>query len=542
MSSHRQGLVVTGRAGLLVLALALLATAAESPLVCRVSYLAADDVYVDAGAAQGLRKGDVGVLRQKGVDVARLEVVSTSKTSARLRVIGARGAARPAVGDPVHFELANRTAKEPEPPPAANGTQAPFVPLLERQKSLAKAPSRKNISHGWVSLSQIVQTQSSFDYWTTRLSSAGGVDRLGGTPWAVRWSGTLSARGGDAFEGSVLDGGRLDVFEFLATRRGEAGSVTLGRFVPRALSNVGYVDGALGERALGGGLTVGGILGLKPTRDNLTPSLDEPLGVLYGTLTSGKPRETYYSGTLGLLGSFFMGDPDRLALLADQHLSIGTQFDLNASFEVDFDVGGAAVRQGTRLTYADLNLNATLARALTLRAGFDHYEKLDTRAEREALGYPDPVLFDSGTWRYWVGSSHQLPADFQLATEIAIVDSPQTDLTLHWRILLTRYGLFSIPQASATLTVYNLEGELVSGVGGQLSGFLPLQNGRITLQPSLGFRSFDSDVAGSLAITDLRLRAEYRTDQRWSFHGGVGYTFGEAADLLSLELGLRYRW
>ena len=73
-------------------------------------------------------------------------------------------------------------------------------------------------------------------------------------------------------------------------------------------------------------------------------------------------------------------------------------------------------------------------------------------AERAALGYPDPVLYDSGTWRYWVGSSHQLPADFQLATEIAIIDSPQSDQTLHWRVLLTRYGLFSIPQASATLT------------------------------------------------------------------------------------------
>ena len=533
-----------GRAALLVLVLvlALPASAAEAPLACRVSYLAADDVYVDAGAAQGLRKGDVGVLRQKGVDVARVEVVSTSKTSARLRVIGARGAARPEVGDAVRFELPDRTAPESEPPPAANGTQAPFVPLLERQKSLAKAPSRRNISHGWVSLSQIVQTQSSFDFWTTRLSSAGGIDRLGGTPWAVRWSGTLSARGGDAFEGSVLDGTRLDVFELLATRRGESGVLTLGRFVPRALSNVGYVDGALGERALGGGLSMGGILGLKPTRNNLTPSLDEPLGVIYGTLTSGKPRETYYSGTLGVLGSFFEGNADRLALLADQHLSIGTRFDLNASFEVDFDVGGAAVRSGTRLTYADLNFNANLSRALTLRAGFDHYEKLDTRAERSALGVTDPVLYDSGTWRYWVGSSHQLPASLRLATEFAIVDTPQTGQTPHWRVMLTRYGLLSTPQASATLTVYNLEGELVSGLGGQLSGYLPLQDGRITLQPSLGFRAFDSEVAGSFTITDLRLHAEYRAGQRWSFQGGVTYMFGEAADLLAVELGLRYRW
>jgi len=541
MSSHRERLIA-GRAALLVLVLALLATAAESPLVCRVSYLAADDVYVDAGAARGLRKGDVGVLRQKGVDVARVEVVSTSTTSARLRVVGARGAARPEVGDSVHFELPDRTGPEPEPPPAENGTQAPFVPLLERQKSLAKAPSRQNTSHGWVSLSQIVQTQSSFDYWTTRLSSAGGVDRLGGTPWAVRWSGTLSARGGDAFEGSVLDGTRLDVFELMATRRGESGVVTLGRFVPRALSNVGYVDGVLGERALGGGLKVGGILGLKPTRNNLTPSLDEPLGVIYGTLTFGKPRETYYSGTLGLLGSFFEGDPDRLALVADQHLSFGTRFHLNASFEVDFDVGGAAVRSGTRLTYADLNLNATLAKALTLRAGFDHFEKLDTRAERAALGLTDPVLYDSGTWRYWVGSSHQLPANLRLATEIAIVDTPQTGQTPHWRVMLTRYGLLSTPQASATLTVYNLEGELLSGLGGQLSGYLPFRDGRFTLQPSLGFRAFDSEVAGSLTITDLRLHGEYRAARRWSFQGGVTYMFGEAADLLAVELGLRYRW
>lgn len=522
--------------------LALAAAAGATELECRVTYRAAEDVYVDAGAAQGLGRGDVGVVRRRGVDIARVEVVSTSTNSARLRVIGAKGAARPEVGDSVQFTLRDRTTPEPQPPPEAPGTTEPFVPLLERQKSLAKAPSRSNLAHGWVSLSQLVQTQSSFDYWTTRLSSAGGVDRLAGTPWAVRWSGTLSARGGDAFEGSVLEGARLDVFELLATRRGEAGALTIGRFVPAALANVGYVDGVLGERALGGGLTLGGILGLKPTRDNLTPSLDEPVGVFYATLASGKPRETYYSGTLGLLGSLFEGDPDRLALLADQHLSFGQRLDLNASFEVDFDVGGASVRSGTRLTYADLNLNAMLSEALTLRAGFDHYEKLDTRAERSALGYTDAVLYDSGTWRYWLGSSHRLPASLRLATEFAIIDAPQTGQTPHWRVTLTRYGLPSAPQANVSLTVYNLEGDLLSGLGGRLEAYVPLKHGSVTLQPGLGFRAFDSVVAGSFSVTDLGLRAEYRMDRSWSFQGGVAYTFGEAADLLALDVGLRYRW
>lgn len=530
------------RTSFLLAVLTLVAAAEAAELECRVSYRAAEDVYVDAGAAQGLAKGDVGVVRREGVDIARVEVVSTSTNSARLRVIGARGAARPEIGDAVHFEVSRQGAPEAESPPAAKQPQEPFVPLLERQKSLAKAPSRSNLAHGWVSLSQLVQTQSSYDYWTTRLSSAGGVDRLGGTPWAIRWSGTLSARGGDAFEGSVLDGGRLDVFELLATRRGEAGALTLGRFVPPALANVGYVDGVLGERVLGGGLTLGGILGLKPTRDNLTPSLDEPVGVVYGTLTSGKRREAYYSGTLGVLGSFFEGDPDRLALLADQHLSFGNRFDLNASFEVDFDVGGAAVRSGTRLTYADLNVNAMLSEALTLRAGFDHYEKLDTQAERAALGYTDPVLYDSGTWRYWLGSSHRLPASLRLATELAIIDSPQTGRTPHWRITLTRYGLPAAPQANVWLTIYNLEGDLLTGLGGRLAAYLPFRDGSITLQPGLGFRAFDSVVSGSFSVTDLGLRAEYRMDRRWSFQGGVAYTFGDAADLLALDIGLRYRW
>jgi hypothetical protein len=533
---RRWGLIVRRTApGLILLALAAAAQATE--LDCQVTYLAADDVYVDAGAAQGLAEGALGVVRHKGVEVARVEVVSTSRTSARLRVIGAKGAGRPEVGDSVHFEVPDRTAPETEPPPATKETGQPFVPLLERQKSLAKAPSRRNVVHGWVSLTQLFRTQSSYDYWTTRLSSAGGVDRLGGTPWAVRWSGALSARGGDALEGT-----RLDVFELLATRRGEAGTLTLGRFVPRALSNVGYVDGALGERVLGGGWTVGGILGLKPMRDDLTPSLDEPVGVIYGTFTSGKPRERYYSGTLGVLGSLYEGDPDRLALLADQQLSFGSRFDIHASFEVDFDVGGAAVRRGTRLTYADLNANATLSEALTLRAGFDHYEKLDTQAERTALGYTDAALYDGGTWRYWVGSSHRLPASLRLATEFAILDAPQTDQALHWRVALTRSGLPSLPQASATLTVYNLEGELLTGLGGRLDAYLPFGDGRLTLQPAIGFRAFDSVVSGSFDVTDLGLRAEYRLDRKWGLSAGVAYTFGEAADLLAVDLGLRYRW
>ena len=536
MSPQRKAL-----AGISALLLLAAAAPADQEVTCDVTQVTADGFYADAGADRGLQAGDLGVVYRDGKEVARAEVVAASSSSARFRLLTG-GAAE---GDRVRVRVRSAPAEPEEEPEPGDEPKEPgetFVPLLERQKTRTGGNGRSNLFHGRVWLRQFFQAdhESGLDFWRTIIGSEGSLDRMGGGPWALRWFGNVSARGGDAFQGSALEGARLDLYELSAGRRLEAGGFfRLGRFLPRELPAAGYFDGLQIESAGGDGLRVGGILGLKPTPDDLEPSADEPTAVGYATLESGARGKGYYSGTVGMLASLFRGDPDRAALLVDQYFQAGESLFVNSSFEVDFDAGGALVRTGARLTRGNLQATWRASKATSLRAGFDHWERLDTRAERAALGSADPALFDSGFWRYWAGFGQSLPWRLRLDAEVATIHPDTPDL--HWRATLTQRDPFSVPGAYASLTAYNLEGIDSDGIGAILSGHIPLRHGRWSIFGSLGFRTVDAPGA-TFEVTDLEVRAENRPSLRWTLHAGVRHSLGDSIDATLIEAGLAYRW
>jgi len=545
LSSQRPGGLILA----ILLGVATLA-AAQADLTARVTYVADGGVYIDAGSDQGLRPGAAGTVLHEGTEIARVEVAFVSQRSARLQVVARTGDAVPVVGDLVQFaapalaEPPTAPEEETKPPTPAPKNDTEFVPLLERQKAFAGAKPVRNVCHGWVSLDQVVQVGSGdLDYFRTLLSTAGGVDRLMGKMWAFRWSGSLGIRGGDAFSNSTLEGAELDVYELAAVRPFEGGGqLMLGRFVTPALSAVGYMDGATAEREVAPGVRVGGLLGFKPDRQDLSVSSNEPTALAYGTMTSGTRADRYYSGTLGILASMWKGDFDRCALLGDQHLGFDSKLFLDLAFQVDFDVGAGAVNTGTHLTQLDFVATGRLSDAISLRGGVDHYETLDTAAVRDSLLLIDPTpILDSGNWRYWGGFSARVRRDLRLDGEVSMIDSDATGETWHWYATLTWLQPFALSQASAWLTVYNLDGQSIDGLGGQLGAYLPVQQGRLSLQPFLQFRAFESS-GSDFTVTDVRLYGQYRFVEHWTLRGGVAYTFGDDADHTILEIQVTYRW
>ncbi|MCK6458474.1 MAG: hypothetical protein L6Q95_01105 [Planctomycetes bacterium] len=527
----------------LLLPLLLAAAAGAAPdraeITAKVTYLVPEGAYVEAGSDQGLAAGETGTVLRDGRPVAKAEIVAVSSRSARVRVFD--GDIR--LGDLVQFE-AVAAPKAPEAPPdqAPKKPEAaePFVPLLEKQKATARVSSPRNVSHGWVTLNQYVQTGSDEEFFRTTLSSAGDIQRLWGKPWAFDWSFNLSGRGGDAFSDSALEGARLDVYELALSRRlGESGLLRLGRFVPRALPSVGYVDGGLVEQRLAPHLRGGAILGFAPTVDELVPSLDAPMAVLYGTLDAGDRKGDRFTGTLGALGSLYEGDMDRFAAVFDMFGRVGI-LDLSADGVVDFDVGSQQFTSGTRLTELNADLTARLAKGTRLRAGTDHYENLDTAAERAGLPYLDPLVFEGSGWRYYVGGTQNLPARLTLDVTVNFIDAPDTGDTTNWYASLTKYGVFGSDVASVSLSVYSLEGFDVEGLGGRLTAYVPL--GKLTLQGGVGFTAFDPDVATEFDVTDVNFFASYQISRKWTVQGGVTAAIGDSADYVGFDAGVTYRW
>lgn len=227
----------------------------------------------------------------------------------------------------------------------------------------------------------------------------------------------------------------------------------------------------------------------------------------------------------------------------DQRAGIGPLFTLYSTAEVDFDAGGAQTRTGTRLSRLDVTAVSRLSSDLTFRAGLDHWERPDNRAERDLLLYEDDRFFDNGYWRYWVGSDQGLPWNLRLSEEIAFINSDTYVYDARWRVGLTHTDLFSRQGASVTATVYNLAVEGMDGYDGRLSAYLPFMNHKLFIQPMAGFRTVEVELQNrDFVLTYLSMRVNGRLSPNWSLLGGFTHSYGDRVDSTLLDLGLRYRW
>jgi len=551
-----------------ILAVAALSTfsarafAAEPMVQGRITYEAPDGVYIDAGTDQGLRSGLSGTLQLDDGRTFKFEVSYAGRQSALLRLAGYRGGER-LVGRMVEIisqreslEPSGKVREKPDDPNGASrssvesrssGDREEFVPLLAPIQRAPEVSRSRSASHGRIQVRQTFQTDSEGDlgYSVTRVGSSGTLDRIEGSPWNFEWSGDLRYRDGEAFlSHPEYQQPYLNVYRAMFQRPvGVDGFFRFGRFLPEVLPGIGFVDGLQAQVQQGQYARLGVVGGLKPNRIDLQASAEEPLVVPYVTLVSGPRDGRHYSGTVGLLNSYYDGELDRLALLFDQRAGLARGLTLYSTVAVDFDVGASETRAGTRLTQLDVFAVSELSSFVTLRAGADHWERPDHQAQRDLLPFEDERFFDDGYWRYWVGSSQKLPWSLRLYEEVGYIDSDTIDGDVRWQASVTRSGLGAWRDASVTVTAYNLIAYEDEGYGCRVSGYLPLNKGTVVVQPAAGFRLLQAESqAEDISLSYLSVGLDGRVSRNWSLFGGATYFHGDDVDSTLFELGLRFAW
>jgi hypothetical protein len=536
--------------------------AAQTTVRGRITYEAQDGVYVDVGTDQGLRPGLSGTLGLDDGRVFTFEVLATEQQAALLRLAGYRGGAgltgrmveltfsqespRPAQRTPARLEDPNASSTPRVGSGSARGEEE-FVPLLAPAPRGPEVPSLPSNSHGRVTVLQVFQTDAAggLGYSVTRVGSTGNLNRMAGSLWGFEWSGDLRYRDGEAFVSHPeYRQAHLDLYRAMFQRPlGTDGFFRFGRFVPYELPRIGFVDGLQGQVAQGEHARLGVIGGLKPDRLDLDPSAQEPLVAPYVTYETGPHQGWYYTGTVGLLNSYYDGGIDRLALLLNQCAGLGPGLTLYSTAAVDFDVGAAEIRTGTRLTQLDVSAVSALTSFLTLRAGVGHWERLDDQAERDLLPFEDERFFEDGYWRYWIGSGQKLPGNLQLYEEVGYIDSDTVDSDVRWEVSVARSGLGAWRDASVTVAVYNLVAYGDDGYGCRVAAHLPLNKGTVLVQPAAGFRMLRTDTqAGDISLSYLSVGLDGCISRQWGVFGGATYFHGDDADSTLLELGLRFAW
>lgn len=540
-------LILAGLCGLAAL-LPAQARAAETELQGYVLGVSGDSVSVDLGASQGLKAGDVGVLKRAGRRLGTLEVIRVDLTNAFLRQLDSGEGYTPKQGDAIFFTLAPDAAALKAG--AGLGAEDGFVPLLAPAPTAKhKAASRVSThAHGSLRAWQYFQAVDPVGarYRITRLDSDGTVDRIVATPWSFVWSGNLSYRDGNRpstsydFRRAKATPHRLTLTRPL----GEAGFIRLGRFFPAELPALGTVDGA-GVQLPVAGLKVGAVVGVRPDRRNQDFSSREQLASLYASVLSGSPGQGSYASTLGVMTTRWRGKADELAVLFDQRFNLGPLLWVYGSAQFDVDAGTAQVHKGVRATRLDLSANSTPISWLSLRAGLNHYEPLDIAAEREFTGMDPAVYIDNGYWRYWVGGAQTLPWGLGLDEEITFMNTGSKFESSLWRMTLSRQGLPWLPAGRSYATLYNIRefNDSDTDYGGSLGINLPFFDGRFHVDANVGLRDDQEERAAKKdKLSDATVRADWRISSRWQMDASVTRIWQGPVRSSSASGGVSCRW
>ncbi len=540
-----------------------------APISTHLLYQTKTGFYVDVGSDAGLERGLMGWLEYKGERWTRIRVRAVAKGSSFLELLSPRNGQYPKRGellviipDPPATErgaielvlaeedplpLEPRDLAEPiqfEPIPELDLTDGPLL-VNAQPKYGTNTTEAKNLFRGRLTVQQGVQVTSDGDMdWTrSRVRSSGSVDRIDATPWALEYSGDFSIRAGDGFQNvRDFEDPRIELYQFAFARRFDDRSILrLGRFIPRELPSIGYMDGLQYEKNVSEKFRYGTVLGLKPTRDDLDPSFNEPTVVPYFTFFRRKADNRYFSATFGTLFSSYEGEPDRIALLADQEWRSGNWF-VTSSSEFDFDAGNAEVNTGFQLSRWDL-VFTRFNRYWTPRFGINRWQRPDTQAERDIVDdfiLQDVAFFDDEYWRYFAGASHRF-GSWTLSEEVSYTDAFDYD-AVRWNVALSKNRIFGHSGSTGTISVYNLASNQQEGFGGRLSAFLALGKGRVTLEPSVSVRWVDFGGDEDFSFGDVSLRYAWNLSQRWRLTGGASFASNDEAQRYLVDVALTFFW
>lgn len=550
-----------------------------------VVYQSEEGFYIDAGENVKINNGDIGVVRKQGVDIAVVRVVQVGRRSSFVEIITVLQQTSLKAGDPVFFEsrvqnldvpdekgkvldrviIGNEleTAPTPEnefkkgtpdPRPStttlktAQNKEDEFVPLLALPPVKRIAVAReKNIFHGRLRARQIYQTihNDHTDDWASRLDSDGSIDRIQGSLWSMLWSGNVSYRAGDSFVTATdYHDPQLHVYRFMTHRKLEEGGFdSLGRILPVQLPGMGYIDGGHFERILSSSWRFGGMAGAKPDRRDLGLSGRELVSGIYTSLDMGDPAGYSYSSTWGLMQTLFVGQADELGLLWDQRATITPKLNLVSTAQLDMDEGQGRSGRFFRVPRGDLYMNAPVLSDLSFRAGFSHFERPDTAAERDMSGGDATSILDSSYWRYWLGSNQNLPWSLQLDEELGFTRTHETYSQGMWRLSLSRSGLWLIPQGSLTVSMYNLDTFEGDGYGFTCSGIAPLFQNRLDITANGGFRYKSIDGSGKkLKTNDYSVHVDWHLSRVWDLTAGISRVFQDNITSTVADTSASYRW
>lgn len=345
-----------------------LSIAAAEQVKYKITYVSAENYYVDCGTADGVKIGDQLLSKNESGVAYILEIAYAARHSASCKKIG--GEANPSVDDilllvitPAEVPADTITVSTPD------SSVAPAQQARPATYSEPKAPTRVtgNVSlilHNWSDnhLSDYSYTQS-----TLRLDL--GADHIAGRNLSFN----LRSRGRhDNRQSRYYDSeweNRLWQLSFTYSDERERFQLSAGRFIPRQFARVGYIDGLLIEGRPDKRVSIGVYGGRQPEWG--FQDIEMPVNRFGGYTRYRSERRTglYFDQTLGFVGEYVDGNTSRTFFAISGNIRNASRWSLSHAVEIDFNTDWRETKSGDKLQLTSAYLRTTYRISKVLRIG-----------------------------------------------------------------------------------------------------------------------------------------------------------------------------
>lgn len=516
----------TSRRGLLsgIVACLLAATAAcagsqpgiPDPPRARVSYVSAEQVYLDAGRADGLRAGDVLRVLRRDAPVTEVTIEHLAEHSASCRITGDAADVRP--GDAavvIRQGPAQAPADSAAVPATAPVTSATPIPVhakpAERDRPFFL---RGRLALQWLHNNDRSEADLDLTQPSLRFDLRSREPFAGDHELQVR--GTLRQnRRAAGFSSPAENEWRNRVYLVTLSRErpNDRWHYSLGRITSRAVSGFGQLDGLLASGRLADGLRLGAFAGFTPDPRTSEPSGDQRKtgGFLSWSDTDGVERA--WDLVLAAVGEYEGGEPSREYLLLDGDLGRDGPLRLHHSAELEINRDWRYATEGRRfaLSNAVTTVSARLAPRWSASLSHDRRELYRTWANRSL---PDSLFRDAERSGLRLRTRWSDGGGWSLAADGGVRGGAGRDGdTWSWGATLGRAGL-SGPGSHLSLDLRGFDGPRVSGLTPSLRLDQPLRDG-LDLQVAAGLYSYDLVGTGGRRSHWTRVGARRALGRSW---------------------------
>lgn len=520
-------------------------TVADTPAEFVVSYVSVDHVYVQAGRADGLAVGDRLEKRRNSETVAALGVDFVAQHSASCRFLEANGNVK--TGD-----VLIRTFHTPALPPDSQAIATPIEttatdaldpPVSER--SLPRAPTAL---FGTIALTVYhwndhATTGMDFTQTSARISLRAENFGREDVTLAVRTRGRYDIRsrayatGGPETEWK----NRLWVLSLTYQSPGSPLSLSVGRFLPHGLGNLGYIDGGMLAVRLSEPLKAGVLVGRRPEWAYNEPRLSLMKYGGFLAFRSGLYGPLYIDQVVGAAAEVHAGTTSRSFMVWNGSIRHRGVVGFNQSIEMDLNRGWRRERAGKSLTLSNLYLQAWTRPSRALRLSLQY----DNRQNYWTVEYASVAdsLFDDRVRQGLRGRIDLKPLDrTSLSASLGYRKATgDADPTINYSTSLHRSGLLGVG-SSIRLSLAGFNGIYEHGTNYGVRVYLPSWRAVRAFVAVGGYAYSVDDQGDSRRSTSYELGSNLDLPGGLYLGGSTEASVGDDIDGLRMlfELGYRY--